>query len=177
MRYKELALVLLASAVLAGCSRQSSQETGSTSQGMTWTELAARFPGDLGPGTVDVSGYPQGIQENYKFFLAVCSSCHGAARPLNAPISNASDWKRYVHRMHVKLENRGFLLSKEDEKRILKFLVHDSKARKIDRKQEFDAQQEALRTVYRQMEDERNKLIERETRNLPKKETPFVGVK
>ncbi len=144
---------------------------------MTSSELAAKFPSDLGFSTIDVSAYPRDIQEDYKIFLAVCSSCHTPARAINAPMTSEQDWKRYVHRMHVKIERRGYLLGKEDEEKIVAFLKYDSKIRKIDRKSEFASQQEALGVIFGQISKERERLSREEINRLPKKETPYVGVK
>lgn len=109
---------------------------------------AARFYSDLGPAAVDVSGYPRKQQESYKLFLAVCGACHGTARPLNSPYVGADSWKRFVRRMHVKMESRAILPSAEDERRILDFLVYDSQVRKLDKGVEFQAQQEKLRKRF-----------------------------
>ena len=57
-------------------------------------------------------------------------------------------WKRYVHRMHVKMESRSVLPSPDDENRILDFLVYDSKVRKADKSEEFQAQQEKLKKLF-----------------------------
>ncbi len=45
--------------------------------------MKSPYPSDLGPATLDVSGYPADIQEGYKVMLAKCAQCHSAARPLN----------------------------------------------------------------------------------------------
>ena len=160
----------------AACARHK-DEPPKMSAGMTHAELAAKFPGDLGPGTIDASSYPRDIQKNYKVFLAACSACHCPARPLNSSITNASDWRRFVHRMHIKMDNRGYVLNPDDEKRIIEFLAFDSKVRKIDRKREFQAQQQALETIFQQVSQERNRLVEEETKRLARKDYDFVGVK
>ena len=162
--------------VLAACARHK-DDTPKMNSGMTPAELAAKFPADLGPGTVDVSSYPQDIQKNYKVFLAVCSACHSPARPLNSPVSSATDWKRFVHRMHVKMENRGYILSPEDEKKIVEFLTYDSKIRKIGKKKEFEARREALEVIFQQVLQERNRLLEEETKRLARKDYDYFGVK
>ncbi len=141
------------------------------------TQFAAKFPYDLGPSTIDISSYPKEIQESYKLFLGACSICHTPARPLNSPYIKAADWKRFVQRMHLKMMDRAIPLDKSVEKKIIEFLVYDSKVRKMDRRAEFNAQQENLNQLYSDLVKERDKLIIEETENLPKKETPYVGVK
>lgn len=82
-----------------------------------------------------------------------------------------------VQRMHVKMEGRGFVLCPPEEKKIVEFLVHDSKKRKIDKKAEFESQQESLKKLFDEVSKERERLILEETKRLPKKEYPYVGVK
>lgn len=143
----------------------------------TQEQLAAKFPYDLGSAKVDVSRYPPKIQEGYKDFLSVCSSCHTTARPLNAPYRTAYDWGRYVHRMRVKIENRCAILDDALGKQIVDFLVYDSKVRKIGRKNEFQTEQEKLKNLYAEVSKEQERLVLKETLEKPKKETPYVGVK
>ncbi len=162
---------------MAACKNAEKQEVKKEEIGLTKVEMAAKFPYDLGQGTVDVSNYPENIRQDYRVFLAVCSVCHTTARPLNSPYTSRSDWKRFVHRMHIKMENRGISLDLTDEKRIVDFLTYDARVRKIGRKKEFESQQRTLDMIYPQVVQERNRLILEETRRLPKKETPYVGVK
>jgi hypothetical protein len=43
------------------------------------------YANDFGPASVDVSAYPQDIQDTYKnIFLVKCQRCHQASRPLNS---------------------------------------------------------------------------------------------
>ena len=112
------------------------------------TKPMARFYYDLGPATVDVSGYPQRERENYKIFLFVCGTCHSAARPLNAPYAQADTWKRFVLRMHTKMQNQAVLPSQEEEDHILEFLVYDSRIRKIVNSKDFQSQQENLKKLF-----------------------------
>lgn len=142
-RFAALALAALA----AACSKTSEpapREAGPTG------ENAPRFYYDLGPATVDVSRYPPSQQEAYKLSLAVCGTCHSTARALNAPYSEPDTWKRYLRRMHVKMEGRAVLPSARDMQRILDFLVYDSKVRKLDRPDEFRAEQEALKARFQE---------------------------
>jgi hypothetical protein len=43
------------------------------------------YANDFGPASVDVSSYPQEMQQTYKeLFLVRCQRCHQASRPLNS---------------------------------------------------------------------------------------------
>lgn len=43
------------------------------------------YANDFGPASVDVSSYPQEMQDTYKnLFLVRCQRCHQASRPLNS---------------------------------------------------------------------------------------------
>ncbi len=47
--------------------------------------LKSPYANDFGPQSVDVSSYPQDLQDAYKNILLVrCQRCHTAARPLNS---------------------------------------------------------------------------------------------
>src|SRR3989338_64910 len=161
---------------LTSCEKKE-KESAALKSKFSSTQLTAHFPYDLGPATVDVSSYPLNIQESYKLFLAVCSSCHSSSRPLNSPYIKAYDWKRFVKRMHIKMGTMGYVLESKDEKRIVEFLVYDSKIRKIDKKDEFDAKAQDLNKLFKEVSKERESLQEEETLGLPKKETPYVVVK
>ena len=113
----------------------------------------APYANDLGPATLDVSGYPAGLQKTYKGALMKCAKCHSLARPLNsefleldtkaidgltksdpdalkdAHVLRSEDgiWKRYVKRMMAK---PGCEISTAEGKAIWEFLAHDSKERK-----------------------------------------------
>ena len=118
-----------------------------------------QFYYDLGPPTVDVSAYPEKQKENYRIFLAVCGACHTTARPLNSPHAKPGEWKRFVDRMHNKMESRGIPLGKDDADRIVEFLVFDSKIRKTDRGESFQSQQEKLKALFEEISKERERLI------------------
>jgi hypothetical protein len=62
-------------------------------------------PRDGGPGTVDVSSYPEQQKKNYEMYSAKCSKCHPLARSINARF-NAQEWKRYMKRM-IRRPNSG----------------------------------------------------------------------
>lgn len=111
------------------------------------------YPNDFGPDKIDVSKYSAEQQEGYKLMEDKCARCHSPARPLNSQFvdvkpeevealkkSNpeifkdklvwqveAGIWQRYVKRMMAK---PGCSMSNEEGKKIFRFLVADSKARK-----------------------------------------------
>ena len=178
MRFSRLcALSMVSASLLVSCKKQEPFSVAPGSSKFTQEQLAAKFPYDLGRADVDVGAYPPKIREAYKDFMSACGSCHTTARPLNAPYASAHDWERFVHRMHVKIENEGAVLDKELGKQIVDFLVYDSKIRKIDGKKEFRAEQEKLKALYAEVAKEQERLVLKDTLETPKKETPYVGVK
>ena len=82
---------------------------------------------EKGPVTVDVSKYPQGIQENYEVFSQKCSQCHKLSRPINSDYALPDEWSRYIKRMMYK---PGSGISSGEGKKIFEFLVYDSSVRK-----------------------------------------------
>lgn len=129
-------------------------------------QLRASFYYDLGPADIDVSAYPDAQKANYAVFKRVCSQCHTLARPINAPIAAKTDWRRYVERMHIHTSSRpGTAINKEDASKIVAFLAFDSKARKLGRKAEFEAQSERLRRLFEDMRREREQAQIEEGKN------------
>ena len=82
---------------------------------------------EKGPATIDVSKYPQGIQENYAVFSQKCSQCHRLSRPINSDYALPDEWSRYIKRMMYK---PGSGISSGEGKKIYEFLVYDSSIRK-----------------------------------------------
>lgn len=82
---------------------------------------------ETGPATIDVSNYPQGIQDNYQVFSDKCSQCHRLSRPINSDYALPAEWERYVKRM---MRKPGSGISGGDAKKIFDFLVYDSSVRK-----------------------------------------------
>jgi hypothetical protein len=81
-------------------------------------------PRDDGPGSIDVSRYPEAQRKNYEMFTAKCSKCHPLARSVNARFA-AADWKRYMKRM-IRRPNSG--INEEQAAKIYEFLkYHASK--------------------------------------------------
>ena len=82
---------------------------------------------EKGPATVDVSKYPQGIQDNYEVFSQKCSQCHKLSRPINSDYALPDEWSRYVKRM---MHKPGSGIDSSSSKEIYEFLVYDSSIRK-----------------------------------------------
>ena len=82
---------------------------------------------EQGPATVDVSKYPQGIQDNYDVFSQKCAQCHKLSRPINSDYASPDEWSRYVKRM---MHKPGSGIDAGDGKKIYEFLVYDSSVRK-----------------------------------------------
>jgi hypothetical protein len=73
---------------------------------------------DAGPGTIDVSSYPDDQKKKYDLFAAKCSKCHPLARPVNSRFT-AEEWKRYMKKM-VRRPNSG--INEEQAASIYDFL-------------------------------------------------------
>src|SRR5512135_1861815 len=82
---------------------------------------------EKGPATIDVSKYPEGIQENYELFSQKCSQCHKLSRPINSDYATPEEWSRYIKRM---MHKPGSGISASDGKKIFDFLAYDSSVRK-----------------------------------------------
>ncbi|MGP8199879.1 MAG: hypothetical protein ACLQU4_10295 [Limisphaerales bacterium] len=116
--------VLLGAVVLgvagAGLGRATAQELDAETKARV-----ERF--EKGPATIDVSKYPQTIQDNYQLFSHKCSQCHKLSRPINSDYALPDEWSRYIKRMMYK---PGSNISAGDGKKIYEFLVYDSSIRK-----------------------------------------------
>jgi len=75
---------------------------------------------DGGPGTIDVSGYPEQQKTNYDMYALKCAKCHPLARSVNARFT-AQDWKRYMKRM-IRRPNSG--INEEQAAKIYDFLKY-----------------------------------------------------
>jgi hypothetical protein len=82
---------------------------------------------EKGPAAIDVSKYPQGIQDNYETFSQKCTQCHKLSRPVNCDYVLPDEWSRYVKRM---MRKPGSGIDSADGKKIYEFLVYDSSVRK-----------------------------------------------
>jgi len=82
---------------------------------------------EKGPAKVDVSKYPQGIQDDYEVFAEKCTQCHKLSRPINSDYALPDEWERYVKRM---MHKPGSGIGSSEGKKIFDFLVYDSSVRK-----------------------------------------------
>ncbi|MGO8705321.1 MAG: hypothetical protein ACLQVA_16040 [Candidatus Brocadiia bacterium] len=82
---------------------------------------------EKGPAKVDVSKYPQAIQDDYEVFTEKCSQCHKLSRPINSDYALPAEWERYVKRM---MHKPGSGIGSSEGKKIFDFLVYDSSVRK-----------------------------------------------
>jgi len=82
---------------------------------------------EQGPATIDVSKYPQGIQDNYETFSQKCTQCHKLSRPINCDYALPDEWSRYVKRM---MRKPGSGIDSTDGRKIYEFLTYDSSVRK-----------------------------------------------
>jgi len=82
---------------------------------------------EKGPASIDISKYPQGIQDNYQVFSQKCTQCHKLSRPINSDFVLPDEWSRYVKRM---MRKPGSGISSTEGKEIFEFLVYDSSVRK-----------------------------------------------
>jgi len=84
------------------------------------TTLGATLAG-CGIRSVDVDTLPTELRASYALFESRCSKCHTIARPLNAPIRDATHWELYVARMR---RTPGSGISVRDAQQILRFLTY-----------------------------------------------------
>jgi hypothetical protein len=84
---------------------------------------------DTGPGTIDVSKYPDEQKAGYELFQKKCVQCHKIARPINSNFVLPGEWERYIKRMMYKPNSK---LKEDDAKTIYRFLTYDSSVRKAD---------------------------------------------
>jgi hypothetical protein len=82
---------------------------------------------EKGPATINVSKYPDAIQEDYEVFSTKCSQCHKLSRPINSDYALPEEWSRYIKRM---MHKPGSGISAGEGKKIYDFLVYDSSIRK-----------------------------------------------
>jgi hypothetical protein len=108
---------------------------------------------DRGPATIDVSQYPDKLQDYYQVFSQKCSRCHRLSRPINSDYVLPDEWSRYIKRMMYK---PGSNISRSDAKKIYDFLVYDSSVRK---KKEFQAKLQSLAPVERTKEEQKVKEV------------------
>ncbi len=149
------------------------------SRQFTDQQLTADFPSDLGPERIDVAAYPPEQQSGYDLFVQKCGQCHTLARPINAALSTEEEWTRYIERMHGKAESRfkEKTMTADEAKRIVEFLVFDSRERKLNHPQEFQRQQEQLREMFKAVQEERTRVQNQEGREKARESAPYMGDK
>ena len=83
---------------------------------------------EQGPSTIDVSNYPQKIQDIYTdIFSQKCMQCHRLSRPINSDYALPSEWESYVKLM---MHKPGSGINNGDARKITDFLIFDSSVRK-----------------------------------------------
>lgn len=102
---------------------------------------------DLGPDTVDISGYPANIQSYFAVFKEKCGNCHSVARPLNAPFATPEEWNTYVNKM---MRKPGAGINKEQAKQIFEFLTYDSKVRKLSNPDTWESHLQRLISEFQE---------------------------
>lgn len=108
---------------------------------------------DKGPATINVSSYPEKMQDYYRIFSRKCSQCHKLSRPINSDFVLPEQWSRYVKRMMYK---PGSNISRSDAKKIYDFLVYDSSVRK---KARLDAKLKTLKPAERAQQQAKIKAV------------------
>jgi len=122
-RISILAVVLCAAALaLAGAGAARAAD-----EGLDEATKARIAKAEEGPATIDVSQYPQAIQDDYELFSQKCTQCHKLSRPINSDYALPAEWERYVKRM---MHKPGSGINAADGKKIFEFLVYDSSVRK-----------------------------------------------
>src|SRR3974390_1764253 len=120
----DLSLVILSCTALAGCGAVAVRAADEPLDAETKARVE-RF--EKGPATIDVSKYPQGVQENYEVFSTKCTQCHKLSRPIHSDYALPDEWSRYIKRM---MHKPGSGIGNADGKKIYDFLVYDSSIRK-----------------------------------------------
>ncbi len=108
---------------------------------------------EAGPATIDVSKYPQQIQDDYGPFSQKCAQCHKLSRPVNSDYVLPGEWGRYIKRMMYK---PGSGINGTEAKQIYEFLVYDSSVRK---KTDLDAKLKTLSADERAAEEKKLKEV------------------
>lgn len=123
---------------------------------------AALFYSDLGPDTIDLSGYPAEQRRGYEAYARLCSRCHTLARSINAPYVDRSWWEFYIASMRMRSHFHGEELRKTDVAAVLDFLEYDSARRKVGRAAEFEAVKAELKRRFEAALDERMERLQRQ---------------
>jgi hypothetical protein len=81
-------------------------------------EKAAPDPRDFGPGSIDVTSWPEDQQRRYEVASVKCAKCHPFARAVNSHYST-TQWKKYMKKM-LRRPNSG--INEEQAQHIYEFL-------------------------------------------------------
>lgn len=115
------------------------------------------YANDLGPDSIDISGYLKEHKDNYILFKDRCAKCHTIARPINSQFSLPEEWERYVKRM---MRKPGCSITPAEGKKIWQFLVYDSQQRKMgENKTKWDEHRKKLLAEFKKKYPERYKEI------------------
>lgn len=174
MNRRAFGFVGLAVALSGGCRRA---ETPASPAAFDAAALEARYPADLGSASLDVSNYPPEKKADFELFAQKCSGCHTLARPLNSPWSSEVDWRRYVERMETNAEDKAGkpLLTAVEAKKIISFLVYDSRERKIKNNIAFEAERARLSDLFAKVVAEKNRLAAAKSKSQGRESAPYVG--
>lgn len=136
-----------------------------------------RFASDLGPAVLDVTHYTPARQEDYRLLVEKCAHCHTLARVINAPITDAATWTRYVSRMHGRAQRRDGrpLVSAVEARRLVSFLAFDSRERKTRHAEAWAAFQADLQMKFEQERADRESQRRRASALSARESAPYVG--
>lgn len=151
LHLSRVALFVLLVIALIGSGGQLMAEEESFHTGQLTEEQAAEaarrpYANDLGPDAVDVAAYPPKMRQAYTLFAQKCSRCHTLARPINSQWATSVFWEHYVKRMWRK---PGSQINGTEARQIWEFLTYDSQARKLNRREEFEAFRKRLLEEFR----------------------------
>lgn len=76
---------------------------------------------------INVSKYPADMKSKYKLFSKKCGTCHALSVAINTDYVTQEEWEPILNDM---IAVSGSLISAEDAKQILEFVVYDSQVRK-----------------------------------------------
>ena len=178
-------LILLLGLVIFSSVTSLADEDSTSSQGEAAAEKEKAknpYPNDFGPDTIDVSGYPEEHKTGYKLFVEKCVRCHTIARPINSQFIEVKTpdmdslkasspqvlekplvwqvedniWERYVKRM---MRKPGCEMTVDEAKSIWKFLVYDSKERKLKDPAQWEKHRQKLLDDFKAKYPERYKEL------------------
>ena len=125
MNQKYFSLVFLLTMFIFAGARMASAADDANLDDATKARIA-KF--EQGPATIDVSNYPQKIQDIYTdVFSQKCMQCHRLSRPINSDYVLPSEWENYVKLM---MHKTGSGITNGDARKITDFLIYDSSVRK-----------------------------------------------